>query len=72
MTKNNYSNNHRPDAAAATIEDTDIVPFGNVRGLKGKTKNQGLKELKTQLQNLQTQLNQIIAGGGVVGPQGKI
>ena len=60
-----------PDAAAATIEDTDIVPFGNVRGLKGKTKNQGLKELKTQLQNLQTQLNQIIAGG-VVGPQGKI
>lgn len=59
-----------PDAAAATTTTIDNVNVGgSLRGLKEKEKeNQGLK---TQLQNLQTQLNQIIAGG-VVGPQGKI
>lgn len=30
-----------PDADAGTTEDTNIVPFGNLRGLKGKTKKQG-------------------------------
>jgi len=75
-----------------TFPDADAgVPFGNVRGLKGKTttaidnvggslrglkekekENQGLKDLRAQLDDLQAQLDAIIAGGGVVGPQGKI
>ena len=56
-------------SAATTTTIDNVNVGGSLRGLKEKEKeNQGLK---TQLQNLQTQLNQIIAGG-VVGPQGKI